>query len=246
MARTTERHETDGQGEMGRALAAVDEGLPPSKKAIVITPPHFRLLHVRVVGTAPYMQARFSEKSFQQMRAKQEAGETAKKGRKREPRDFLADYERAMHLTAKQEHGIPAAAFRNAAIDACRMAGFVMTRAKMSLFVLADALDKVDGTPLVLLHSKAGPSQSEMPAPNDNGSMDIRVRPMWDDWWVELVVRYDADQFTAADVTNLLLRAGVQVGVGEGRPFSRNSNGLGFGTFTVEGGEDEDDGAVSL
>jgi hypothetical protein len=48
------------------------------------------------------------------------------------------------------------------------------------------------------------------------------------------VVRFDADQFKASDVVNLLQRAGAQVGIGEGRPFSKSSNGLGYGTFDVE------------
>ena len=47
-------------------------------------------------------------------------------------------------------------------------------------------------------------------------------------------VRFDEDQFGAQDVVNLLARAGEQVGIGEGRPFSKSSNGMGFGTFRIE------------
>jgi len=36
-------------------------------------------------------------------------------------------------------------------------------------------------------------------------------------------------------VTNLLSRVGMQVGIGEGRPFSKNSAGMGWGTFELEG-----------
>ena len=42
------------------------------------------------------------------------------------------------------------------------------------------------------------------------------------------------DQFTDEDVINLLTRAGQQVGVGEGRPYSKSSNGLGYGLFTIK------------
>jgi hypothetical protein len=69
---------------------------------------------------------------------------------------------------------------------------------------------------------------------NATGVADIRVRPMWRKWALNVVLRFDADQFTTSDVVNLLSRAGEQVGIGEGRPFSKSSNGLGFGTFTVE------------
>jgi hypothetical protein len=33
---------------------------------------------------------------------------------------------------------------------------------------------------------------------------------------------------------NLMLRAGQQVGIGEGRPDSPNSNGLGWGRFALD------------
>ena len=46
-------------------------------------------------------------------------------------------------------------------------------------------------------------------------------------------VRYDQDQFTATDIVNLIARAGLQVGLLEGRPDSKNSAGLGFGIFEV-------------
>jgi hypothetical protein len=49
-----------------------------------------------------------------------------------------------------------------------------------------------------------------------------------------LRIRFDMEQFSPDDVTNLLIRAGRQVGIGEGRPDSRDSNGLGYGLFDVE------------
>jgi len=57
---------------------------------------------------------------------------------------------------------------------------------------------------------------------------------MWRKWGATVRIRYDEDQFTAEDVVNLLLRAGQQVGIGEGRPYSKTSNGLGFGLFKIK------------
>ena len=107
-----------------------------------------------------------------------------------------------------------------------------MTHAKMSVFVAADGFDEIDGVPLVRLVA-GKPERVDMATRNATGVADIRVRPMWRKWGAELRLRYDADQFTASDVVNLLSRAGEQVGVGEGRPFSKSSNGLGYGTFRV-------------
>jgi hypothetical protein len=38
---------------------------------------------------------------------------------------------------------------------------------------------------------------------------------------------------TEADIANLIARVGLQVGIGEGRPDSKQSAGLGFGLFEI-------------
>lgn len=203
-----------------------------SVEQIVIKPVNFQTIRFRVRGTAPLMQAAFSQKVQQKMRAAQEAGGTSKSKRTRDKRDFNQDYLDARHMSSDGWAGIPAAAFRNACIDVCRMVGFKMTHAKMSVFVEADGLDVVSGQPLVRLDADE-PECSVLAVRNATGVADLRARPMWREWAVDLRVRFDADQFTAADVANLLERAGTQVGIGEGRPFSKDSNGMGFGTFTI-------------
>ena len=56
---------------------------------------------------------------------------------------------------------------------------------------------------------------------------------MWKRWEAKVTLQWDGDQFGMADVANLLMRAGIQVGVGEGRPFSKKSHGCGWGTFEL-------------
>lgn len=201
-------------------------------EVVTIKPLNFERVALTLQGTAPYMQARFAAKSMQAMMAKHEAGSTARKHGKKEARDFDADFRGAMHISEDGWHGVPAAALRNACIDVCRMAGFKMTHAKMSIFIEADGRDEVDGAPLVKLIAKK-PERVDMATRNATGVADIRVRPMWRDWKINVVLRYDADQFTKSDVVNLISRAGEQVGIGEGRPYSKSSNGLGYGTFKV-------------
>jgi hypothetical protein len=201
-------------------------------EVVAITPPKFKTVTWRLVGQSPYMQARFSNKAAQAMKSKMLAGSTAKKGQKREARDFDSDYEGAFHVSSEGWVGVPAAAIRNACIDVCRMVGFKMTHAKMSIFVEADGFDRIDGIPLVKLEA-GEPERTEMIVRNQTGVPDIRVRPLWRQWALEVRVRYDEDQFKLADVANLLNRAGQQVGIGEGRAFSKESNGLGYGFFSV-------------
>ena len=188
-----------------------------------------------IIGTAPYVQAKFSMKARQKMMADMATPKSAKKAKtERAPRDYENDFIQAQHISTAGWAGIPCSAFRAAMIDACRTVGLVMTKAKMSVFVIPDGFDKDEGTPLVRLNSPAKPERTEMMVRNDNGSADIRIRPMWREWSATVCIEFDADMITAESVVNLLDRAGRQVGVGEGRPFSKNSVGQGWGTFTVK------------
>ncbi len=199
---------------------------------LTITPPNFKVVELPIIYTAPFVQLRFSEKQQNKMEAKMILGEAGKKNKKREPRKFETEFEEALYKLPDGGRGIPAASFRNAAIATCRMAGFEMVKAKMSIFVEADGYDVIDGTPLVRLTGT--PKSVKHIVRNQTGVADIRTRGMWDEWTCKIRVRYDADQFTLTDVINLFLRAGIQCGVGEGRPFSKKSCGMGWGTFTVK------------
>jgi len=200
--------------------------------SVVIKPARLRTVEFKIVGESPLVQARFSGKAMQAMMSKMAAGPQANKSRAKDARDFNADFENAKHIGSDGQQGIPAGAFRQAMISACRLVGFKMTLAKLSVFVEADTFDRIDGIPLV--HFNGEPERLDMAVRNATGVADIRVRPMWRTWDAKLRIRFDEDQFSAADVTNLLVRVGQQVGIGEGRPDSRESAGLGWGTFRVE------------
>lgn len=207
-------------------------------ESITIKPANLVILPLTIEGDAPYVQHKFSQKALRQIEETQKAGSTATSKRKREPKDFEENWRQAMHIGTDGRHGIPASAFRNASISACRVAGFVMTKAKLSIFIVADVFDKDDGTPLVHISPKprAFKDTVSLPVRNDNGSVDLRMRPMWDPGWrANLRVRFDADVFTPTDVANLINRVGQQVGIGEGRPDSKESAGVGWGTFTIVG-----------
>lgn len=186
-----------------------------------------------IVGTAPYVQHKFSQKARLKMMENMSTPQAAKKGKAgRDPRDFDADFVAAQHISTEGWHGIPCAAFRAAMIDACRTVGMVMTKAKMAVFVVPDGFDVDDGTPLVRI-SGGAPEKLESLVRNETGVADVRVRPMWRQWEADVTLEFDADMITLDSVFNLLDRAGRQVGIGEGRPFSKQSVGQGWGTFMV-------------
>lgn len=199
---------------------------------IVITPPKIGHGSVKIIGVSPYVSNKFSSFNRLAMIAKQEAGSQANKGRKRDPKDFDRVFKSALHVTDDKWYGIPAAAFRNGMISACRLVGYKMTIAKMSLFCEHDGLDADDGTPLVKIVGPA-PVRRDVPVRLADGSTDILARPFFLKWEVDLRLKWDADQFSASDVINLLARVGEQVGVGAGRHDSRSSCGMGWGSFIV-------------
>lgn len=201
---------------------------------LTVAPLNLQEAIFEIVGTAPYVQNAFSARVREELKASYtaKAGTKAGKGKKREPRDLQRLFEEGQHRSDDGWNGIPATAFRNAMIDACRMAGFKMTLAKMSVFVEADGFDAIDSTPLVRI-TNGEPEYLESTTRTTTGVVMVTARPKWAPGWrAKLHVKWDADQFSLEDVSNLLHRSGQQVGIGEGRPFSKNSAGMGWGLFT--------------
>lgn len=203
---------------------------------VQIKAPNIKAVTFLIEGTAPFVQAKFSEKAKNAIRDTQEAGSTSRGKKKREPKDFDATCDASVHYSKEGWVGIPAGAFRAGMISACRLVGFKMTLAKLSVFVEADGYDRDDGTPLVRLIA-GDYRRVDLHVRNATGVVDLRSRPMWEEWGAKVTVRYDADQFTIQDVSNLMQRVGAQVGIGEGRPDSKSSAGMGWGTFQLADSE---------
>lgn len=205
-----------------------------------IDPPNFAIVSLKLKGISPYMQARFSHKTQLAIQEKHMAGSQAKKGKKRPKRDFDDEFEESKHKFADGSCGIPASCFRKAAISACRLVGFKMTLAKLSIFALADEMDAFGLEPLVRI--KGDCEKVIIPVRNATGVLDLRSRPVWKKWSATIKIKFDLDQFSVADIVNLFNRVGQQVGIGEGRPDSKSSAGLGgegYGKFIVEEVEGE-------
>jgi hypothetical protein len=195
------------------------------KMAIVTVP-------IKNAPGSPLVIHAFSAKARATMRESQELGSVGKKRKPKDPKDFEAIYNAARHISREGWDGANAATFRNAAISACRLCGFKMTLGKLSIFVEADGISAADGTPLVRIHGTPVPFEAVVR--NQTGVADIRVRPRWDEWSANLRIRFDREQFSDEDVINLLVRAGMQCGIGEGRPDSSGSFGLGWGLFEID------------
>ncbi len=247
MAKVTKAEKSvTGNGSVNRITEALGNGAavaakaPDIKKAsgpkvgrVEITPLNLIEASFKVRGIVPLVLNRFSAKAQAMIKATQEAGSTAKKGKQREAKDFDAAYAGARYIAEDGWDGFPASAVRCAMISACRTVGFAMTLAKLSVFCVQDGFDATDHTPLVRI-TKGKPDCHIGPARNANGSIDLRARPMFKEGWeANITIRFDGNSFTLSDIANLMARVGLQVGLGEGRPDSRDSAGCGWGQFEL-------------
>lgn len=213
-----------------------ESGIKPSKnvKNVAITAPNFEVAGFDIIGDAPYVQLKFSEKTRNQLLADMSKPKVTGGKKKVLPaRNYSEEFENAQYREAVHGwNGIPAASFRAAAIRAAKLCGMDMTLAKCTIFVIADGYD-ADGTPLVKIDGE--PELFTSAVRNSGKSVDIRVRAKFWPWKARINMRYDADHFSLDDVTNLLMRIGMQVGIGEGRPNAKSSSsaGMGWGTFQL-------------
>ena len=202
-----------------------------TKGGLTISAPDIRTIKIPIIGTAPLMINKFSAKAAAMMQAAQEAGSASKSKKNREAKDFEGLCDDARHISKEGFDGFHAAAMRNGAISACRAAGFQMTKAKLAIFTVPDGFDRDDQTPLVRIYGEHKMDIS--PCKNQTGVIDLRPRPLYFPWKAVVQLRYDAGILTEQDVLNLIARVGMQVGIGEGRPDSRQSAGLGYGLFEI-------------
>jgi len=88
----------------------------PAKTELVIKAPNIKKAAFTIIGTAPYVQLRFSEKAMNAIAAKMMGGSTSGKKKQHAPRDFDEDFRQAQHVSEEGWVGMPASAFRAAIV----------------------------------------------------------------------------------------------------------------------------------
>lgn len=205
------------------------------KKSVAIPAPKFQTAVFKVKGTAPLVIHRFSKKVKEQMIQKMETGKAASSKKNREAKNADDLFNESRYVSNEGWDGFNASAVRKAMISACRLVNFKMTLAKLSIFCVQDGWDAQEPQiPLVRIYGKA--IRQDDPAIVSTGERYVTVRAAYHDWRSQIKIRWDADQFTVDDIYNLLSRVGLQVGLCEGRPDSKDSAGMGWGLFEVEEG----------
>lgn len=200
---------------------------------VTLKPPRISTAVFKITGVSPLVIHRFSAKTKLEMKQKMETGKAASSRKNREAKATDDLYKESKYVSPAGWEGFHAAAIRCAMINACRLVNLKMTLAKMSVFVEADGYDKVEPQiPLVRIYGKS--EKVESMARVETGQPYVCVRAMYKKWYANVKIRWDEDQLTLEDIANLLTRVGLQVGICEGRPYSKNSAGVGWGCFKID------------
>ena len=179
-----------------------------------------RKMLITLIGDAPLIVHKWSEKAKKQILDKQmKKAKVAK-----DAKNPQQDYEDSLYVHPEGGYGFPTIGFKNAAVGACRYAdGIKMTEARGAFHIVGE-LAKIEGEP----------SMREDMVSIGMGVADIRFRGEFKEWRTTLQIRYNTAVLSPEQIVNLFNLAGFGVGVGEWRA-ERNGN---HGLFHVETEED--------
>jgi hypothetical protein len=194
---------------------------------IIIKVPEIKILKVTVVGTTPLVTHAWGKKldALEAGQKEKDSGTAPKKRRK--VRDPMAECKDAMYWIGpgQTKPAVQAVAFKRAMVGACRyVEGLDMVYARGLFFVLGDLLP---------LKGKWRMRTDPVRVPPKTGSADVRYRPEFPKWEVELSIQYNANLLNEQQILNLLALAGLHQGVGEMRPSAREKD-FTFGMFTIK------------
>lgn len=209
--------------------------LPKEEAQIVIRPPEMRQFKIRVEGKSPLVIHGWGSKMLKM----QEAQEGKGPRRSKAPKDKVAEYEDARYRLPDGRDGVKALAFKRA-IEQAAADDDAVTKSAVKWQVFVNPGEEL----LPILNTKTGRYFSGKHGTKDAPDLytaearvgpmrvaDVRHRPKFFPWAVDLVIEYRADRYTEEALCNLLVKAGY-CGVGEERPTAPKASGQ-MGMFTI-------------
>lgn len=188
---------------------------------IKLAPIRKQRVSLRIRGLSPLIQHQWSVKALTMMRDKH----AGKKTKTREVRDPEAEGEEAAYKTDDGDYGVPAMAIKSAIIGAAHKdIGVEKTLVKKAIFIVTSDSKKI------LPMECDEPIITEDPVRVGMGSTDLRYRPYFHDWALDIEFEIDSELMRVEDLVNLIDRAGFGVGIGEWRP----EKGGEYGRFEVD------------
>lgn len=217
------------------------------EESIVIRPIEIQKTKIRIVGDTPLIVHRWTEKAKKEILD----GQTGKKkGKKKDKKVPAADFvEAAYWLTEMPKYskepsdeevieafeaaveagarfGFPATAIKQAANSAAYRLGWVQNQMGLrgAWFIEADE------NGLVEVHSDTPVIREDM-VKIGISQTDIRYRPQFNNWYIDLTILYNAKgDYSLETIINAINAGGYTCGIGEWRP-ERDGD---FGRFHVE------------
>lgn len=196
---------------------------------IELPPLDIGLMEVTLIGDSPLIVHAWSSKAKKEMLDKQMK---AAKGAK-EAKSPKQDFEDSQYRLADGGYGFPSVAFKAAAVTAgTSVAGITKVQARQAFHVLgedADIKGAFEGSlsRVNLVRIEGGkPQMREDMVRVGMGTADLRYRAEFPDWWARILVRYNANVLSEAQILNLLNTGGFAVGVGEWRPEKDGAYGM--------------------
>ena len=187
-------------------------------QAIILPMLNIKHLELKVIGDSPLIVHKWSEKSKKQIRDKQAKKAAPKKEARNPEQEYL---DAIYHVDGNGTHGLPAIAFKCAAVDACsHVEGVTKVLARGAFHVIGE---------LVAIDHEGEPEMREDMVRIGMGTSDLRYRPEYKVWSITLNIRYNEYVLSPEQIINLFNTAGFAIGVGEWRP-EKNGN---FGMFHV-------------
>jgi len=176
---------------------------------------------VPLVGTAPLIVHKWSEKAKRQMLEAQQGKKKAK-----EIRDPEADYAASLYRTSDGGFGFPVIAFKAATVRGAKLAGVKMTDARQMFFVHGDQSDDLTQE----LAPIAGEPRMREDMVKVGMGTDLRYRGEFLEWKTVLSVEFYDAFISQESLLSLISFGGESVGVGEWRPEKNGQNG----TYTID------------
>lgn len=183
--------------------------------AVELKPISAQKIKFTIIGTSPLIQHKFDAKAIKQIRDKK----LGKKTKNRETLDKEQEFQNATHITDDGQYGIPMKAFKASLINAAHKdIGIEKTLVKKNLFYRG-------GSDLVVPMTCDDPVMREDYVKIGMSGTDLRYRPEWKEWSVDIEMEFNADSLQPADIINLTNLAGFGVGLHEMRPEKGGENG---------------------
>lgn len=183
--------------------------------SVKLKPIQKSLIRFTIKGMSPLIQHRFPAKAIKQIRDKK----LGKKTKNRDVVDPEKEFQECMHLTENNEYGIPMKAFKASLINAAHKdIGIEKTLVKKSLFYRG-------GSDVVVPMKCDDPVMREDYVKVGMSGTDLRYRPEWKEWSVDIEMEFNPDNLKVEDILTLVDLAGFSVGLHEMRPERGGENG---------------------